>query len=290
MKRFLSTLGTRLSSKSPKPTTAVPFQVLSDLHLEVGNQYTTFHFPATAPNLILAGDIGLLANYDAYLDFIHRQTARYDRVFLVLGNHEFYGIDFATAHAAARKLEGESRLGGRLSFLQQNRVDLPRAVTVLGCTLWSRVADDAKEVVGQKVNDFRRIENWSVDDHNEAHESDLAWLRSELGKIGDDRSVLVVTHHAPSVLETSRPEHLNNPWSSAFATDILSDEKTWGPVGHWVFGHTHFSTEFEKRGIRLVSNQRGYVVPGVVMKKGVDEGFDAGKTIQVPVGRTDEVD
>ncbi|KAI1780508.1 hypothetical protein F4818DRAFT_435713 [Hypoxylon cercidicola] len=49
-----------------------------------------------APNLILAGDIGLLSHYDAYLDFLHNQTARYDRVFSVLGNHEFYGFDFAT--------------------------------------------------------------------------------------------------------------------------------------------------------------------------------------------------
>lgn len=51
-----------------------------------------------------------------------------------------------------------------------------------------------------------------------------------------------------------------------------------------VYRYTHFSTEFEKRGIHVVSNQRGYVVPGVISKKGVNDGFDAGKTIQVPVG------
>ena len=102
-----------------KPTTAatVPFQVLSDLHLEVGQQYPTFDFPTTAPNLILAGDIGLLSNYEAYLDFLHNQTERYDRVFLVLGNHELYGLDFATALSTAKKLEKEPRLGGKLSFL-----------------------------------------------------------------------------------------------------------------------------------------------------------------------------
>lgn len=286
MKRFLSTLGLRIPNRAPKP---MPFQVLSDLHLEVGQQYSTFGFPTTAPNLILAGDIGLLSNYDAYFDFLHHQTARYDRVFLVLGNHEFYGLDFTTALSIAKKLEKEPRLGGKMSFLQQTRIDLPNAVTILGCTLWSQVPDKAKEIVGGKVNDFRKIENWTVDSHNDAHKSDLTWLKAELDNIDPARSVLVVTHHAPSVLETSRPEHLKNPWTSAFATDILSDEKTWGPVRHWVYGHTHYSTEFEKGGIQVVSNQRGYVVPGIISTRGVDEGFDVGKTIQVSVGRSEEI-
>lgn len=291
MKRFLSTVAARFSNKAAKPTTAtLPLQVLSDLHLEVGNQYTDFDFPTAAPNLILAGDIGLLSNYDAYLHFLHKQTTRYDRVFLVLGNHEFYGLDFSTAHSAARKLEKEPRLEGKLSFLHQTRIDLPGAVTILGCTLWSHVPDEAKEIVGKKVNDFRRIEDWTVDCHNDAHKSDVTWLKTELENMDSGRSVLVVTHHAPLVREASRPEHLSNPWTSAFATNVLSDEQTWAPVSHWVYGHTHYSTGFEKRGVRVISNQRGYVVPGVVSRKGVDAAFDVGKTIQVPVGRSEEVD
>lgn len=187
---------------------------------------STFSFSNTAPNLILAGDIGLLSNYGAYLNFLHNQAARYDRVFLVLGNHGFYGLDLATALSTANKLEKEPCLEGKLSFLQQTRVDLPEAITTLGCTLWSDIPDEAKEIVGEKVNDFRRIENWTVDCHNDAHKSDLAWLRAELDNIDHGRSVLVVAHHAPSVLETSRPENLKNPWTSAFATNILSGEKS----------------------------------------------------------------
>ncbi|SPO04278.1 related to Ser/Thr protein phosphatase superfamily [Cephalotrichum gorgonifer] len=300
MKRLISTLGARLSKGAPAPrfgskgtstrtAAATQFQILSDLHLELGQQYSTYTFPATAPNLILAGDIGLLTHYDAYLSFLHKQTSRYERVFLVLGNHEYYGLDHATALSTAQKLEGESRLKGKLSLLQQTRVDLPGAVTVLGCTLWSSVPEEAKDVVGRKVNDFSRIEDWTVDSHNKAHKSDLTWLMAELDDIlldDSERSVLVVTHHAPSVQETSRPEHLGNPWTSAFATDILSNEEdeAWGLVKYWVYGHTHFSTEFEKCGIRVFSNQRGYVVPGVVSKKGPDTGFDAGRTIQVARG------
>ena len=289
MRSCVSTVGARLLNRAPKSTVAtLAFQVLSDLHLELGQQYSLFDFPATAPNLVLAGDIGLLSHYDAYLDFLQKQTARYDRVFLVLGNHEFYGLDFAAALSTARKLEKEPCLEGKLAFLQQNRVDLPGAVTILGCTLWSRVPDEAKGIVSSKVNDFRKIQDWTVDCHNNAHTADVEWLRAELANMEPGRSVLVVTHHAPLVLGTSRPEHLKNPWTCAFATDVLSGETTLGSVKHWVYGHTHYSADFENRGIRVVSNQRGYVFPGGVSKC-VDVAFDAGKTIEVPVGRSEQV-
>src|SRR3954465_12501273 len=80
-------------------------QILSDLHLEVGQQYGSFKIPPAAPYLILAGDIGRLIDYDAYLGFLAIQTTNFDKVFLVLGNHEFYSLSFTTGLVQARKLE-----------------------------------------------------------------------------------------------------------------------------------------------------------------------------------------
>lgn len=135
MRSFLSKLGNGFSPRKPTVTgTKVSLQLMSDLHLEVGQQYATFNFPVAAPFLILAGDIGRLADYDAYLDFLARQTARYGQVVLVLGNHEFYGLDSAKGLSEAKRLESEPRLGGKLSVLQQTRVDLPGSnITLLGC-------------------------------------------------------------------------------------------------------------------------------------------------------------
>ncbi|KAH6972641.1 hypothetical protein EDB80DRAFT_596196, partial [Ilyonectria destructans] len=67
--------------------------------------------------------------------------------------------------------------------------------------------------------------------------------------------------HAPSVEATSRPEHTENPWTCAFATN-LAGQDGWDSVRFWVFGHTHYSTDLICNGIRLVANQRGYVLPG----------------------------
>jgi hypothetical protein len=52
----------------------------------------------------------------------------------------------------------------------------------------------------------------------------------------------------------------NSPLTSAFATDLFNGED-WPNAKLWVFGHTHFTTEFRKDGIKVLSNQRGYVFP-----------------------------
>ncbi|TVY20583.1 Uncharacterized protein LARI1_G002525 [Lachnellula arida] len=254
------------------------FQILTDLHLEVGQQYSTFEIPPSAPYLILAGDIGRLIDYTPYLSFLARQTPRFQKVFLVLGNHEFYGLSFPAGLQQARNLEREPVLNQKLVLLHQTRFDVPGSeIWVLGCTLWSKIRDDAREVVRMRVKDFEMITDWSVANHNAAYEADIEWLKGQMTDIQEaykgnpkkqpERTTLIVTHHAPSVQETAHPQHVDNAWSSAFATDVLNgDGGDWSIVKLWVFGHTHFTTEFVKEGVRVVSNQRGYVLPGSVQK------------------------
>lgn len=259
---------------------SVSIQLLSDLHLEVNQQYTSFDVPVVSKYLLLAGDIGRLADYDQYLRFLQRQTEKFELVFLVLGNHEFYGGSFESAFETARRLEQEPSLNGRLILLHQRRYDIPDShVTILGCTLWSDIPENSRDIVHYKIQD------WTVDEHNAAHKSDLNWLRNEVQSIynthkknpteSSKRSILVATHHAPAMHRTSSPQHAKNPWSAAFATDLLS--QPWNGVNNWVFGHTHYSTEFKERGIRVVSNQRGYILPW----SNEANGFDAGKVIWV---------
>lgn len=266
------------SSQGLLPDTKADYQariqVLSDLHLEVGQQYSSYDFPVSAPWLVLAGDVGRLIDYDVYLDFMFRQTNRYQRVFLVLGNHEFYGLDHQAGIRKAHELVAEPRLGGGVVLLHRNQWDDPEPgsnITILGCTLWSRVPDHARDIVRDKVKDYKKIEEWSVDKHNDQHNQDLGWLRErcrELASTAPGQHVLVVSHHAPATKGTSDPRYGDSPWSSAFSTDILGlgaggggGSYLWGQVRAWIFGHTHYSTDFIVDGVRVVANQRGYVVP-----------------------------
>ncbi|KAI0474007.1 putative calcineurin-like phosphoesterase [Xylariaceae sp. FL0804] len=263
MKAFLQAIGRRLD-RSP----AARLQILSDLHLEVGQQYSTFTFPVSAPFLLLCGDIGRLIDYAGYLGFLEAQVARYEKVFLVLGNHEFYGLEYHSGIDKARQLSEEPSLADKFILLNRRRWDDPdSSLTVLGCTLWSAIPPDAYDIVRSKISDFKKIDGWTVEMHNQAHEAEIGWLRKQVAGVAslDDevskRDVLVVTHHAPCVEGTSRPSDSSNPWTSAFATELLG-RGDWSGVKTWAFGHTHYSTNMVRDGVRVVANQRGYVLPG----------------------------
>ncbi|MCJ1407059.1 hypothetical protein MMC19_001129 [Ptychographa xylographoides] len=262
------------------------FQVLSDLHLELGSQYSHFHIPARAPYLVLAGDIGNLCHYEAYLDFLTRQCDSFQQVFLILGNHEFFGLSRAQGLRLAAQLEQEAALRGKLHVLDRTRVEVSAAVVVLGCTLHSRITPASRVAVERKVSDFRRIRGWTVDDHNAQHAADVAWLVQQVSVVRRQdaeggrgrRRIVILTHHAPVRRGASDPKNEGNPWSDAFATDlldvgggaVLEDVSPLRDVQWWVFGHTHYTTDVVRGGVRLVSNQRGYVFPNVDGKGAVE--------------------
>ncbi|KFY90816.1 hypothetical protein V498_05814 [Pseudogymnoascus sp. VKM F-4517 (FW-2822)] len=263
------------------PHKKADFQVMSDLHLEVSNEYSTFLIPNAAPFLILAGDIGRLADYESFLVFIRAQCRQFTRVFLVLGNHEFYGLSRSEGIRRAESLEREPDLFGILTVLNRTRVTLEDySVTILGCTLNSLITPEAEEIVKGRVKDFQRIKNWSVASHNKEHSLDVAWLENQIKHIRANENtsghkILVVTHHAPSVQESSSPLHIGNPWGSAFATDLLGNggKPALSDVQWWIFGHTHFCTEFSKANVRVISNQRGYVLPKVTKNQAPESIF-----------------
>lgn len=265
----------------------MPFQIVSDLHLEINRQYASYKIPACAKHLVLAGDIGRLADYDAYCNFLQKQTDQFELVFLVLGNHEFYNGSYAAGLESAARLEREPSLRGRLVLLHRRRYDIPGSlVTVLGCTLWSKVPSESRGIVQLKIKDFQRIDGWTVDDHNAAHDIELAWLlrgmqsiQSENRRSAQQRSVLVATHHAPLLRGTSSPQHALNAWRFAFGTDVLPQFSD--GVKAWVFGHTHYTANFKEGPVRVVSNQRGYVLPWNDAKK-TDDGFSVRKAIRIP--------
>ncbi|PTB60112.1 hypothetical protein M431DRAFT_536827, partial [Trichoderma harzianum CBS 226.95] len=132
-------------------------QILSDLHLEVGQQYTSYTFPVTAPFLLLAGDIGRLIDYDNYVAFLEIQACRYKKVFLVLGNHEFYELDYDSGLDMAQRLSEEPFLKDSIILLNKSRWDDPDSnLTILGCTLWSAIPEDAATMIETKINDFKK--------------------------------------------------------------------------------------------------------------------------------------
>ncbi|KAF3912288.1 hypothetical protein AA313_de0203780 [Arthrobotrys entomopaga] len=262
-----------VTERSPTYPT-IPIQLVSDIHLEIfdpvfKNQgHLEYTIPRQCPYLILAGDIGTLNQPENYLCFLRRHCEIFDRVFLVLGNHEFYGTSRRDGFSNIESFFADDPIiAEKLVLLNRNRYDFPDSkLTILGCTLQSEIRPEQRDEIASKLNDFRQIKGWRVDDHNAEHSIDIAWLRDQIEEIAEtepDRRILVATHHAPSFRKTSAPQHEDSSLSSAFCTGILEGGAWRGWKGKemvkvWVFGHTHWCCDFNLSGVRVVSNQRGY--------------------------------
>jgi hypothetical protein len=82
------------------------------------------------------------------------------KVSLALGNHEFYGLSFTTGLEQARKLEAEPILKGKMVLLHQKRFDVPNSsISILECTLWSKIEADSQQLVQEKVTDSQKIKD-----------------------------------------------------------------------------------------------------------------------------------
>lgn len=261
---------------------------MSDLHFERSASATAYNMviPPRAKYLILAGDIGCLTlptQAARYQEFLARRTKTFERVFLVLGNNEFKQgrVNHAAGLAIARKFPLNPAMGGKLTLLEQHRFDLTdekgAGISILGCSLWSRV-DNKLLSGGQYENIFQ---NTTIT-HNERFGVAYTWPEREVRKIraetgGSKRRILVLTHHAPVIKGCSDPVHTRG--NSLFCSDILGGAtfkiNGLGSGDVWVFGHTHWNTDFLVDGVRVIANQRG----GILERPGL--GFSVNKTFKM---------
>lgn len=248
-------------------------QILSDLHLESPQPYDIYEIRPSAPHLALLGDIGCVCD-PGYLTFLSAQIKQFRIVFHVLGNHEPYGSNWQATFEKLRAFQetnkreraADSSLGEYV-LLDQDEYQLPKYdVTILGCTLYSHVPEDSLEDVSLGLNDFFRIESWTVEEHSLAHKREVAWLNSRVTALSQehpDRQILIFTHHSPTVdTRTINPRAVGSKISSGFVTDLRNETCWLGErVVLWAFGHTHYNFAHwrdEHGGTLVYSNQRGY--------------------------------
>ncbi|KAF2029724.1 hypothetical protein EK21DRAFT_100952 [Setomelanomma holmii] len=281
------------------------FQVLSDLHLDHESQYLTFHIPVAAPYLILGGNIGRLVDYDEYLSFLVRRCNLHEKVYLVLGALEFHGMGWMEGLQLAHKMEQNPVTKGRLEVLYETRSDVPNTnITLLGCTLWSKIPESDTAAVMRKIPEFdeeKGIKDWDIKQHNSEHKRDHKWLLEELKKArptpapaggaapapAAPRDVIVITSFAPDLDAALDPWQIDAPWVTAYGTNFLTKEN-WSGVKLWLSGATGRTCEFEKGGVTVISNQRGRKGEDVtgLLKDGMSERqkvglFDVMKVVKI---------
>ncbi len=112
----------------------VTVRYMSDLHLEL---FPGFRVPFGSPaeTLVLAGDIGD-PETEEYAAFVADCVSKFERVFVVVGNHEGYGKP-SWEHAVDAARRAAEAAGATL--LHRDCAVLSETEKIAGTTLWSRI-------------------------------------------------------------------------------------------------------------------------------------------------------
>lgn len=199
--------------------------------------------------LILAGDIGDPRSR-AYEQILWASSRCYKRVFVVHGNHEYYGHNDESL---------------TLPQLPDNMIVLDRTLfetdsyIITGCTLWTPIAHQHQAEIVKCINDFSQIQGHTVDSRKTLYDRDVAWLDSVLcgsHSSPQQKQVIVVTHMLPSFTlihpDYWKYSHLN----SAFACqcdDLVQLSNI------WLYGHSHKTNVAHIGNTLLACNPVGYV-------------------------------
>lgn len=230
-------------------------RIYSDLHLEFGVDPPDIPAMEKDEIVVLAGDIstGTTGIQWAQRHFSDRQ------VIYVVGNHEYYGRQFAELLGSARK----AARGSNVALLENASLDVG-GYRFLGCTLWTDFMihgedrqEDCARLASRQMGDYMLIRSRrrSLDPKETiaACQCSKEWLNQEIS--ASDKPLIVVTHHAPT-LATVNPRYRASPIAAAFHNAF--DDLFRRPVHLWIHGHTHYNIACVVNGIPVISNQGGY--------------------------------
>ncbi len=242
-------------------------QYISDIHLEFLGNSRFIEIPIIAPFLALVGDIGYpsKAHYSKFLKWC---SEKYQKVFLIAGNHEYY--DLGDMEKTERKMLELVEDLKNVYYLNDDIYEFSKDskfkdYVILGATLWSHIPFKHFGEVYKNMMDYRKIsinkEQLKIEFTNELHAVAKDFLEDEINKAKENgKKVIILTHHAPLKNGTSPPEYEQEGDERALNHAFVSDlsELMGDPVVAWIFGHTHWTCDFDYKGTRVVTNAIGY--------------------------------
>ena len=268
--------------------------VASDIHLEFGDIDITNDGQADV--LILSGDICVAADVDMrdrrqtelgfarrrsemFHDFFERCAANFPHVIYIMGNHEYYHSDFATALGEMRrKLAHLSNL-----YILEREIKVIDDVTFIGGTLWTDMNNsDPLTLYHMRtmMNDFRVIQNSDIPVHFRTQEGEfktrtakfspedavtehvkmkeyIQVVTAMLGK--NTNKYVVVGHHAPSRRSTHAMYAHDTIMNGGYSSDMDQFIEDRPQIKLWTHGHTHHVFDYMIGETRVVCNPRGYI-------------------------------
>lgn len=255
----------------------VKLQYVSDIHLEQRSKIINIPKISECENICLLGDIGY-PNTKIYKEFINYCSKKWENVFLLYGNHEYYSIKNKQL-LSMKDIELESislpdnvyyldndclylnTKTNRVSYFQQfkDRKDRKDFIKIIGSLLWS----DIDLQVAIKINDYKNIYVsvnpdilFTPEMCKTLFNTSKKYIIQELSN--DTTPTVLLTHHGANLLTNGH--YYGNFLSSAYASDI-PELLSFNHLIACINGHTHSSIDryIPNTNIRLLSNCYGYL-------------------------------
>ena len=264
---------------------------MSDLHLEFGGL-------TGMPNL--GGDVLLLAGDICVADYLrpertdkvarrHQFTVqhffqtvsdKYDQVYMILGNHEYYHGWFWETPDIMRTLLDQWH---NVHLLEDCSVPLASGVRLWGGTMWTDFNNENPvdmSVAQRTMNDFALIK-YTVEAYRTvrltpgntatSHRAAVSALQRDIQEHTDDQFV-VMTHHAPTNLSVA-PIYHDSPYNAAYhgsLGNLIADNEQ---IRFWIHGHMHNNSDYQIGKCNVLCNPRGY------HGKDINSGFQCPATL-----------
>ncbi len=234
-------------------------QYFSDLHLEFYDltklARLVYWIKPKSNICVLAGDIGYPFKIN-YTSFLTSMNNKFEHVFLIPGNHEFYQLKEnkdKTIDEIIDKIKSvikDNQLNN-IHFLNNSHYDLGD-YRFIGSTLWSHIYD--KRYLS---NDYHHVYNFDVDSMNEFHKKSQNYLDNILNQSQlENKKVIMITHYLPSFLLNHPKYNKYYNYHQCFSSN--SDFLIRKPIECWIFGHTHTQIDMKINNIPCVANPIGY--------------------------------
>lgn len=221
---------------------------MSDLHTECykdGGARLVESMP-TGDVLILAGDITYLRFYSDCRWLLKAIGDRFNKIFFVPGNHEYWRSYPNDVQSMLLNFEFEVQ---GFHWLRTGNIVEYKGKRFMGDTMWFP-DDPLNPLFAKWMPDFELIKDfvpWVYEENQKFKD----FARAEM-KEGD----IVVTHHAPSTLSISdfyKDDDFNRFFVSPME-DVILDKKP----ALWIHGHMHQKFDYTLGDTRVVCNPFGY--------------------------------
>lgn len=226
--------------------------VISDIHID--KKDFIYNPMVTSDWIFICGDIGNPFS-GKYFNFIKKVSQMHKKVFLIIGNHEYYQLKYNKTKKCSTFMYDMDQVEEKIKkiansfsnvFLLQKSIYIYNNIRIIGCTLWTECDD-------MVIGDMYSIKDFSNDKYRELHKNHKLFLENNISSEGMVN--IVVTHHAPST-DLINKLYIGSPINSFFYCSDM--DGVIAKANLWFYGHTHKTEDKIILGCRCINNAVGH--------------------------------